>query len=167
MTGERKRPAEERGSDAHLLRDEWESATNALHAACRDAAEGHARAAVRAENPELAALLRALAAEREAFAATLNRELRQEGELPEARDPDAASLRRLLEWARASLAADADRSIFEDRRQVESELRERLAEALATDLPEPLRRRLTQWRDTLAGADARLAGAEARDHERS
>lgn len=141
-----------------LLREPWEAAVNALRAACRSAAEAHLSAAERMEDREAAGLLRAVARERSALVAGLDRDLERAGELPEEPDPDEASLRLLLQRLRAALASDADAALLAERRSAEEDLLARLDAALEAEPPEPLRGRLARWRSRLDAARQRLAG---------
>lgn len=141
-----------------VLREPWEAAVNELRAACRSAAEAHLAAAARVQDGETAGLLRDVARERSALVAALDRDLARAGELPEAPDPDEASLRLLLQRLRAALAADADAALLAERRSAEEALLARLDAALEAEPPEPLRARLARWRGRLDAARQRLAG---------
>jgi len=138
------------------LRDPAASALNNVLRCAEQSAELYEDAAERSDDREVNALFARIAAERRDLARRLSGPVRSLGELPEAPDPDAEDLHRLLNAARAFFSTEADRSLLADRRRAEQELAEAVEAARAEEIPEEAQRLLDDAERRIAAVRRRL-----------
>lgn len=99
----------------------------------------------------------ALALSHDGIAATTAEASRALGDLPREPDPDRETLGRIVRAVRSALSADERKLLVDERIAEEHALLAEIDKALALELPEPLRRRITHCRDVVEEALQRLA----------
>ena len=119
-----------------MLRDDRQVALNAVIDALLNAADVHREGADLLDaDPELAAVLRALAERRQDMARELGDHVRRLGDLPSEPDADLQAAKSVLEWLQAALAEDRRDEVLQHCRQAEEALTGRARAALEQDLP--------------------------------
>ncbi|MGH6942590.1 MAG: DUF2383 domain-containing protein [Geminicoccaceae bacterium] len=142
-----------------MLRSELQIALNDLEVACQQAADGHESAAGTVVDEELAATLRAFAAQHREAGEILGDRLRDLGDLPSTPDTDLETIKDILSRVKAALSPDERQSLLEDRVAAEAKLEHCADLALEQpELSEESRAVLNAIRDQARVAQTRLRG---------
>lgn len=146
-----------------MLRDETEVALNDLIGLTEAAAQAYERAAKALEGEEVRDTCAALARQRLGMANDIRAHDRRLGDIPHAPDPDLSTARDVFAHLKAALASDHHLALLEDCEAADSQLVERLADALdLSPLPEATATLLRQMRFDVVAAVGRVAAVKAR-----
>ena len=128
-----------------MLRDDRQVALNQVIEALLNAANVHWEGADLLDaDPDLAAVLRALAERRQNLARALGDHVRRLGALPSEPDADLQAAKSVLGWLQAALAEDRRDEVLQHCRQAEEDLAAKARAALEEDLPPDTRAVLEQ-----------------------